>query len=108
MERRQREAIYVRGFVKRGGASIVSQGSRTSPSPSASVDLAHLPLDPFAGSVVASNRARKVIPLVEGSSPSRVISAKPPRPGVKQNFPSSCSTSFWRQTTGVSSPARGG
>jgi hypothetical protein len=75
MERRQREAIYVRGFVKRGGANFVSQGSRTSPSPSASVDLAHLPLDPFAGSVVASNRARKVIPLVEGSSPSRVISA---------------------------------
>ena len=31
-----------------------------------------------------------------------------PTPGVKQNFPSSCSTFFWRQTTGVSSPARAG
>ena len=36
------EAIYERGVVKRGGADFVSQGSRTSPSPSASVDLAHL------------------------------------------------------------------
>ena len=36
------EAIYERPVVKRGGADFVSQGSRTSPSPSASVDLAHL------------------------------------------------------------------
>src|SRR5271157_5230691 len=35
-------AIYERPVVKRGGADIVSRGSRTSPSPSASVDLAHL------------------------------------------------------------------
>src|SRR5271157_3648142 len=36
------EAIYERPVVKRGGADFVSQGSRTSPSPSAAVDLAHL------------------------------------------------------------------
>ena len=36
------EPIYERPVVKRGGADFVSQGSRTSPSPSASVDLAHL------------------------------------------------------------------
>ena len=34
--------IYERAFVKRGGADSVSRASRTSPSPSASVDLAHL------------------------------------------------------------------
>src|SRR5271166_848916 len=39
---RQNEPIYERPVVKRGGADFVSQGSRTSPSPSASVDLAHL------------------------------------------------------------------
>src|SRR5271157_3503470 len=38
----ENEAIYERPVVKRGGADFVSQGSRTSPSPSASVDLAHL------------------------------------------------------------------
>src|SRR5208337_4616531 len=38
----QNEPIYERPVVKRGGADFVSQGSRTSPSPSASVDLAHL------------------------------------------------------------------
>src|SRR5271157_5861309 len=37
-----KEPIYERPVVKRGGADFVSQGSRTSPSPSASVDLAHL------------------------------------------------------------------
>src|SRR5208337_5371640 len=36
------DVIYERPVVKRGGADFVSQGSRTSPSPSASVDLAHL------------------------------------------------------------------
>src|SRR5271157_6124926 len=36
------KAIYERPVVKRGGADFVSQGSCTSPSPSASVDLAHL------------------------------------------------------------------
>ena len=36
------EPIYERGLVKRGGADFVRRGSRTSPSPSASVDLAHL------------------------------------------------------------------
>ena len=41
-ENRQIPAIYERPVVKRGGADFVSQGSRTSPSPSASVDLAHL------------------------------------------------------------------
>src|SRR5208282_945768 len=39
---RKNEPIYERPVVKRGGADFVSQGSRTSPSPSASVDLAHL------------------------------------------------------------------
>src|SRR5271157_358318 len=39
---RENEPIYERPVVKRGGADFVSQGSRTSPSPSASVDLAHL------------------------------------------------------------------
>ena len=38
----QNKPIYERPVVKRGGADFVSQGSRTSPSPSASVDLAHL------------------------------------------------------------------
>src|SRR5271157_3801753 len=38
----ENEPIYERPVVKRGGADFVSQGSRTSPSPSASVDLAHL------------------------------------------------------------------
>ena len=38
----QNEAIYERAVVKRGGADFVFWGSRTSPSPSASVDLAHL------------------------------------------------------------------
>ncbi|HMF38598.1 MAG TPA: hypothetical protein VKF17_18305, partial [Isosphaeraceae bacterium] len=38
----ENKAIYERPVVKRGGADFVSQGSRTSPSPSASVDLAHL------------------------------------------------------------------
>src|SRR5208337_2451795 len=37
-----KRTIYERPVVKRGGADFVSQGSRTSPSPSASVDLAHL------------------------------------------------------------------
>ena len=36
------EPIYEREVVKRGGADFVKQGSRTSPSPSASVDLAGL------------------------------------------------------------------
>ena len=36
------EPIYEREVVKRGGADFVEQGSRTSPSPSASVDLAGL------------------------------------------------------------------
>jgi hypothetical protein len=36
------EAIYEREVVKRGGADFVKRGSRTSPSPSASVDLALL------------------------------------------------------------------
>ena len=34
--------IYERAFVKDGGADFMSRVSRTSPSPSASVDLAHL------------------------------------------------------------------
>jgi hypothetical protein len=34
------EPIYEREVVKRGGADFVERGSRTSPSPSASVDLA--------------------------------------------------------------------
>ena len=34
--------IYERADVKRGGADFCVAGSRTSPSPSASVDLAHL------------------------------------------------------------------
>src|SRR5271157_3864156 len=38
----ENEAIYERPVVKRGGADFVSRGSRTFPSPSASVDLAHL------------------------------------------------------------------
>ena len=42
LNRAQNEPIYERPVVKRGGADFVSQGSRTSPSPSASVDLAHL------------------------------------------------------------------
>jgi len=65
----QNEAIYERPVVKRGGADFVSQGSRTSPSPSASVDLAHL--RPVRGRVGRAPRDTSSEPEAEGDcSPS--------------------------------------
>ena len=55
--------------VKRGGADFVSAGSRTSPSPSASVDLAHL--RPVRGRIGCAPRNTSSEPEAEGDcSPS--------------------------------------
>ena len=63
------EPIYERGVVKRGGADFVSEGSRTSPSPSASVDLAHL--RPVRGRIGCAPRNTSFEPEAEGDcSPS--------------------------------------
>ena len=51
-------------FVKRGGADFVSRASRTSPSPSASVDLAHL--RPVRGRVGRATRNTSSEPEAEG------------------------------------------
>jgi hypothetical protein len=63
------EAIYERAGVKRGGADFVSRASRTSPSPSASVDLADL--NPVRGRVGRATRNTSSEPEAEGEySPS--------------------------------------
>jgi hypothetical protein len=54
------EAIYERADVKRGGADFVLWASRTSPSPSASVDLAHL--RPVHGRVGCATRTHPLSP----------------------------------------------
>src|SRR5208283_953289 len=62
--------IYERPVVKRGGADFVSQGSRTSPSPSASVDLAHL--RPVRGRFRCAPRDTSSEPEAEGELPPSV------------------------------------
>jgi hypothetical protein len=63
------EPIYGRAGVKRGGADFVSRASRTSPSPSASVDLADL--NPIRGRVGRATRNTSSEPEAEGEfSPS--------------------------------------
>ena len=64
------KAIYETPVVKRGGAEFVSQGSRTSPSPSASVDLAHL--RPRPRSRVVHPRHTSPEPEAEGGLPPAV------------------------------------
>ena len=61
------EPIYERAVVKRGGADFVSRASRTSPSPSASVDLAHL--RPVRGRVGRATRNTSSEPEAEGELP---------------------------------------
>jgi hypothetical protein len=68
-EKAPNEAIYERAGVKRGGADFVSRASRTSPSPSASVDLADL--NPVRGRVGRATRNTSSEPEAEGEySPS--------------------------------------
>jgi hypothetical protein len=63
------EAIYERAGVKRGGADFLLRASRTSPSPSASVDLAHL--RPVRGRIGRATRNISSEPEAEGEfSPS--------------------------------------
>src|SRR5208337_2507826 len=64
---RKNEPIYERPVVKRGGADFVSQGSRTSSSPSASVDLAHL--RPIRGRFRCASRDTSSEPEAEGEFP---------------------------------------
>ena len=66
----QNKPIYERPVVKRGGADFVSQGSRTSPSPSASVDLAHL--RPVRGRFRCAPRDTSSEPEAEGELPPSV------------------------------------
>ena len=66
----QNKAIYERPVVKRGGADFVSRGSRTSPSPSASVDLAHL--RPVRGRFRCAPRGTSSEPEAEGELPPSV------------------------------------
>jgi hypothetical protein len=61
------EPIYERADVKRGGADFVSRASRTSPSPSASVDLAHL--RPVRRRVSYATRNTSSEPEAEGGLP---------------------------------------
>ncbi len=58
------EFIYERGLVKRGGCGFCVTGSRTSPSPSASVDLAHL--RPVRGRIGRATRGTSSEPEAEG------------------------------------------
>jgi hypothetical protein len=60
------EPIYERGAVKRGGADFVSRAFPTSPSPSASVDLAHL--RPVRGRTGYATRNTSSEPEAEGDS----------------------------------------
>jgi hypothetical protein len=63
------EPIYERAGVKRGGADFLLRASRTSPSPSASVDLAHL--RPVRGRIGRATRNISSEPEAEGEfSPS--------------------------------------
>src|SRR5271157_2972622 len=66
----ENKPIYERPVVKRGGADFVSQGSRTSPSPSASVDLAHL--RPIRGRFRCAPRDTSSEPEAEGELPPSV------------------------------------
>ena len=66
----ENKAIYERPVVKRGGAEFVSQGSRTSPSPSASVDLAHL--RPVRGRFRRAPRNTSSEPEAQGELPPSV------------------------------------
>ena len=61
------QSIYERALVKRGGADFVSRASRTSPSPSASVDLAHL--RPVRGRGGRATRNTSSEPEAEGDLP---------------------------------------
>jgi hypothetical protein len=65
--RRSQTPIYERALVKRGGADFVSRASRTSPSPSASVDLAHL--RPVRGRGGRATRNTSSEPEAEGDLP---------------------------------------
>ena len=64
------EAIYEREVVKRGGADFVERGSRTSPSPSASVDLAQL--EPGHGRSVRATRYTSSESEAEGDCSSSI------------------------------------
>ncbi len=66
----ENKPIYERPVVKRGGADFVSQGSRTSPSPSASVDLAHL--RPIRGRFRCAPRDTSSEPEAVGELPPSV------------------------------------
>jgi hypothetical protein len=61
------DSIYERAFVKRGGADFVFRVSRTSPSPSASVDLAHL--RPVRGQLVVQPATHPLSPRPRESYP---------------------------------------
>ena len=75
MRKAQNKAIYKRAVVKRGGADLVSPGSRTSSSPSASVDRAHL--RPVRGRFRYAPRNTSSEPEAEGELP-------PSRPAVSE------------------------
>jgi hypothetical protein len=62
------DPIYERGKVKRAGAEHGVESSRTSPSPSASVDLAHL--RPHPRSRLVHSRHTSPEPEAEGEPPS--------------------------------------
>ena len=62
------EPVYERGKVKRAGAESGVESSRTSPSPSASVDLA--PLRPHPRSRFVHSRHTSPEPEAKGESPS--------------------------------------
>src|SRR5262249_1232205 len=69
-ERPRNEPIYERAGVKRGGAEFASRGSRTSSSPSASVDLAHL--RPLRGRLSCAPRKTSSEPEAEGDCSTSV------------------------------------
>jgi len=64
------ESLYERAGVKRGGAEFASRGSRTSSSPSASVDLAHL--RPLRGRLSCAPRKTSSEPEAEGDCSTSV------------------------------------
>ena len=70
LDKLSNEAIYEREVVKRGGADFVERGSRTSPSPSASVDLAQL--EPGHGRSVRATRYTSSESEAEGDCSSSI------------------------------------